>query len=423
MAEDFGLPSDIEIKDVILSGDGKSMDITDQFFEAVIYEELGNPQLHGRVMLVDMAGVLTIFGITGQETIQFTIKKLELEKTVTFQVTEIESLNIGHNGTATYVLAIVEDIIVQNSIELVSQAYEGTVSSIVESIYNDYLGRTLNYVDESSGTYKFVIPNWKPFKAIQWLMGRAVSAEGVPLVISNTWRNGTSILSYDTIFARESMEEFFPNTVPGSEASAEGNAYNYRQIMQKPTSFFTKKYGNALEQMYLGTYSYTSQLVDTTNKTADLLEFTEEYNKKPRLNDFSPVNEKKIYGENNIFNQFKTKQQTQYCQGYSHGKDFLSYNSDVNGTVPFRNNYQNLLMTYQYDMTIHGRFDIEVGSIVDITFPSNKLVNPLEPEENIDNKKSGRHVVTAAAHTFRIDKYMMNIECSTDGFGEEASVE
>ena len=91
MAEDFGLPSDIEIKDVILSGDGKSMDITDQFFEAVIYEELGNPQLHGRVMLVDMAGVLTIFGITGQETIQFTIKKLEFEKTVTFQVTEIES--------------------------------------------------------------------------------------------------------------------------------------------------------------------------------------------------------------------------------------------------------------------------------------------------------------------------------------------
>ena len=41
-------------------------------------------------------------------------------------------------------------------------------------------------------------------------------------------------------------------------------------------------------------------------------------------------------------------------------------------------------MTYQYDMTIHGRFDIEVGSVVDIIFPSTKLVNPLEPEENIE---------------------------------------
>ena len=72
MADDFGLPSTIEFKDVILTGDGKSMDVTDLFFEATIYEELGEPQLHGKMMFVDMSGTLTRFGLTGQEIIQFT---------------------------------------------------------------------------------------------------------------------------------------------------------------------------------------------------------------------------------------------------------------------------------------------------------------------------------------------------------------
>ena len=95
----------------------------------------------------------------------------------------------------------------------------------------------------------------------------------------------------------------------------------------------------------------------------------------------------------------------------------------MNSIAPFRNNYAHLLSTYQYDLTVHGRFDISVGSIVEITFPNNKIANELEPAEDIDNKRSGRHLVTAAAHTFRGNKYMINIECSTDGFGEEASVE
>ena len=421
MAEDFGLPSSIEISEVILRGGGKAMDVTDLFFEAALYEELNNPQLHGKIMLIDMAGVLTRFGITGQEIIQFNIKKLEFDETVSFQVTEVESLNVAPNGTATYVLAIAEEIIVQNSIELVSQAYEGTITSIVESIYNDYLGRTLNFVEESSGTYRIIIPNWKPFQAINWLMKRAVNANGVPMALTNTWRNGTSILSYDTMFSRQTMEEFFINSMPDTAASVDGNAYNYRQIMQKPTQFYTKKHGNALEQIYKGTYAYTSQQIDTTRKSSSILEFTSDYSKDPRLNEFAPVSDKKIYGEKNIFNQFKTKQQTQYYQGNNFGDNFLSYNSDVNGTVPLRNNYLNILQTYQYDMTIHGRFDIEVGSIVDITFPNNRIPNEQEPETDIDNKKSGRHLVAAAAHTFRIDRYMMNIECCTDGFGEDAS--
>ena len=74
-------------------------------------------------------------------------------------------------------------------------------------------------------------------------------------------------------------------------------------------------------------------------------------------------------------------------------------------------------------MVIHGRFDVEVGSIVDIQFPANKLVNEQEPETNIDNRRSGKHLVTAVAHKFNIDKYQMALEVKTDGFGEAHAIE
>ena len=57
-----------------------------------------------------------------------------------------------------------------------------------------------------------------------------------------------------------------------------------------------------------------------------------------------------------------------------------------------------------------------------ITFPANKLVNPTQPEDNIDNKRSGKHLVTAAQHIFKIDQYRISIECCTDGFGEAHDV-
>lgn len=423
MAEDtFGIPSNIELKDVAISSAGKSMDITDLISEITIYEKLNNPRLHGRALIVDAANVLTQFSIQGQELIQFTIKKMTFEETVVMYVSGVETVTIDNNGTSTYVLTLVENTLFGNSITLVSQAYEGTITETISSIYKDYLGIEIPFVEESSGSYKCIIPNWHPFTAIEWLLKRAVTADGVPIVLTNTWRNGVRLLSYDTMFSRTSMEEFFPNNFPDQEASAQGNTFNYKQIMQKPTLFRVVNSGNTLKQIQTGSLAYTSLSVDSVGKSADLFEYSAEddFKAKPRLNEFMPHNDKVTYGEEKkkITELAKTRQQTSYYQSYCHGDKFLSYNAEVNSTVPFRNNYQNMLESYKYDMQIHGRFDIEVGSIVDITFPANKLLNPTEPEDNIDNRRSGKHLVTAAMHVFKIDQYMMSIECSTDGFGE-----
>ena len=427
MAEEFGLPSNIQLSGVkITGGDGKTMDVTDICYEIIVYEELGSTQLHGKVVFADKSGFFTKFPLVGNELFQFTVKKLDFEMTPVFVISSVDSVDITNDGGIMFGISIVEERNIVNASTLVSQAYEGTVSSIVESIYKDYLGSELRYVDETSGNYKFVIPNWKPLAAIDWLMRRAVDKNGVPIVLTNNLRNGSALVSYDSLFKRGIAEEFFINNFPSKEASSKGNAHNFRQIQKKPMTFSTKASGNTLQQMYLGTYSHSSLNVDTTNKSADLLEFggDDDFLKKPRLNKFLAVNEDATYTEEKkkVTELFKTKQMVAYNQGYSFGDDFLSYNSDVNSVVPFRNNYHNVLNSYVYEMTIHGRFDIEAGSIVNLQFPANKLLNKEEPETNIDNRRSGAHIVTAVAHKFNIDKYHMALELKTDGFGEAHAI-
>ena len=427
MAEDFGLSSDIELRDVmIIGGSGKMMDVTDLIYEINVYEELHKSNLHGKAVFVDKSGFFTKFPIVGNEQFQFTVKKFEVEKTSVFFISTVDTVEIMNDGAIMFAVSFVEERNIINSVTLVSQAYEGTISSIVESIFKDYLSSEVRYIDETAGNYRCVIPNWKPYKAIEWLMKRAVDKDGVPVVLTNTWRNGLAIVSYGSLFDESRVaEQFFINNFPDQKTSEKGS--NYRQVMQKPMSFHTKSSGNTLEQMYLGTYSHSSLNVDTTNKAADLFQFggDDDFLKKPRLNKFLAINEDATYTEEQkkITENYRTRQAVAYNQGYSFGPNHLSYNSDVNSVVPFRNNYQNILDTYVYEMVIHGRFDVEVGSLIDIQFPANKLVNEQEPETNIDNRRSGKHLVTAVAHKFNIDKYQMALEVKTDGFGEAHAIE
>lgn len=427
MADSMNMPSDVTIEDVIIiGGDGQSIDVTDLVTEIVIYESLGDPTLHGKVQFVDAAGVLTRFQLLGQERFRFTVKRFDFEKKSEFFISSIDSVTLESETTSIYTVSIIEEAAIVNIASLVSQSYEGTVTSAITDIYRDYLGVKLNYADQTTGDYRFVIPNWNPYRAINWLAQRAVDSNEVPMVLVNTWRNGTSLLSYDTMMNRRVSEQFYQNVAPTTESSEQGNAFNFRRIMQKPQMFNVITHGNAMEQMARGTYGQTILNIDTVSKTLSSFEYEsdEDYEAKPRLAEHMAVNKNAAYGEGKpITKNTKTIQTVMYNQGPSHGDNFRNYDVGSERIIPYHNNYQGVLSNYMYEISIHGRFDIETGSIVEVFLPSNKLQNKTDPNDIIDRKRSGKYLVTACAHKFNTDKYTLTLEVSRDGFGEEYAVE
>ena len=426
MADKIQLPSDIELSDVtLITGIGDKVDITDLTFEISVYEALDQAAVYGRIVVVDATGLIARANISGQEILTFTVSKMDGEETHMFHLQKVDQVNVISQTTTQYTMTFIEKAYVLDSMSLVSQSFEGTIDQSIKQIYKDYLDTEMKEADECTGNYRCVIPNWNPLKAIKWLAKRAVDANGVPITFFKSFRRGPKLLSFDTMFNDNIVQEYFINQTPDTEQAIQGNQSNYAAIMSKPQTFGVLQHGNALNQIRNGTYSQTLINIDTTNKSADTLEFSSDFEKTPRLNKHEPISLKAKYGIDgkDIKNLPKTKQEIYYTQGYNFGDDFLNYDTETNEIITAENNYRGMLGTYVYEMAVHGRFDLEPGRLVNLVFPSNIVQNKQEPENNIDNKRSGKHLILACQHNFKRDKYTVVLEVATDGFGEEYGAE
>jgi hypothetical protein len=79
-----------------------------------------------------------------------------------------------------------------------------------------------------------------------------------------------------------------------------------------------------------------------------------------------------------------------------------------------------MLSSFKYEIQVPGRFDIEVGSIVELEFTKTQLHDKKQPEQIIDKKRSGRHLVTKCRHMIQAKgDYNLVLEVVSDGLGEE----
>lgn len=416
---DFFSPQDAELLEVKISkGNKKGLDITDLCSEFNIYEELGQPILLADITIADSVGLLSSFPITGQETLTCTLKKGDVMYDMNWKVIDIGRISDNGQQVYGYTLDLVEGAYFNSLTSLVSQAYEGNITDIIDSIYTDYLKTELNYKDDSIGKYKCVIPNWSPYKAVKWLMSRAKDKNNKPLVLTNTFKNGTSILSFDTIFSRKIMEEFTYH----KQSEQDGKMYNYQDLAQTPLAFNNIANGQVTNQLKNGAFGSTYISVDTTNKSADTFEFDvlEYYDDMPKLQKNIILDSENKWNDKPLNEYSKTIQSVKFQSGENFGPSHLNYEGNTNSFLPFFNNMNRMLESFKYNLIVNGRNDIEVGSLINLRFPSNRPYNEEDPESGLDKKRSGRYLITKCRHKIDDrDKYTLVIEAVSDGLGEE----
>lgn len=416
---DFFSPQDAELLEVKISkGNQKGLDITDLCGEFNIYEELGQPILLADITIADSVGLLSSFPVTGQETLTCTLKKGDVMYDLNWKVIDIGRISDNGQQVYSYTLDLVEGAYFNSLTSLVSQAYEGNITDIIDSIYTDYLKTELNYKDDSIGKYKCVIPNWSPYKTVKWLMSRAKDKNNKPLVLTNTFKNGTSILSFDTIFSRDIMEEFTYH----KQSEQDGKMYNYQDLAQTPLAFNNIANGQVTNQLKNGAFGSTYISVDTTNKSADTFEFDvlEYYDDMPKLQKNIILDSENKWNDKPLNEYSKTVQSVKFQSGENFGPSHLNYEGNTNSFLPFFNNMNRMLESFKYNLVVNGRNDIEVGSLINLRFPSNRPYNEEDPDSGLDKKRSGRYLITKCRHKIDDrDKYTLVIEAVSDGLGEE----
>jgi hypothetical protein len=176
----------------IRTSDGSDpVDIKPLFVELNYYEDIFSSVTCGDVVISDAQGMIEKLGLNGNEYIKFTLAKDvdtpdDPQSTIDkqFRIYKIGGRQKGTVEAAeNYILYFASDEMLINSQYRISKSYPYmSIKDMVTDILQNYLQVAdarfdPDRLEETDGSYNFIIPNLKPFEAINWLMQYARPAD------------------------------------------------------------------------------------------------------------------------------------------------------------------------------------------------------------------------------------------------------
>lgn len=184
--EELYHPGDVRIEQVILRSGVREVDVQRIMVSFNIFEDIYSNVLSGSLTLIDSINLIGAFPIAGLETVEIVFKTPGFPGApateLNMRVYQISDRNTGSSGdltdtTQSYTLQLVSHAYFRNQESRVRKAYtKMPISEMAERITNNILDEEL-FIEDTSGIQSFVIPSWKPFKALNWLASRARPAE------------------------------------------------------------------------------------------------------------------------------------------------------------------------------------------------------------------------------------------------------
>ena len=246
-------PGDFEVQSIFLTSPSfkdpeKTIDLSSAWTEINLFEDIYSPAISGDVTLVSSGGFVEGIPIIGEETLEIhmsvagakpkqtpypgphsadepvtkSVDPLIIGKYRIYKNDPPQPLSKLGENTFSYKFYFVSEEMITNMKTKVQKAYPTTMSfgaaypqmsspSSSDEITIDQITRSLFYdcfigtkkpadqnstsknflVEPTSGTVSYVIPNWTPFQALNFLAGRAVSV--------NSRSPGSNFVFYETL--------------------------------------------------------------------------------------------------------------------------------------------------------------------------------------------------------------------------------
>jgi len=455
MSETIEKAGDVFVEQLyIVSSTGKFSDVRSFAREINLYESIYNPTLSGSLVITDNLNLFKELGILGDEFLVMKIRTPGFEHVdsiqKTFKIYSVSNRIIVDQATQVYTLNFISIEGINDVLNNLHKPYEGTIADIVSDIYENELAVSRNLfvnqdnegsislledsektelviIEEPTNSVKFISPGWTPTKCLNWLASKSLSGE-------------KSSCSY---FFWESNKKFYFGSI--------------EKIFE---------IGNASEVYSIGTYRYfppgsiSNDDVNikmfhiekiTSARSFDTLESIMNGHAGSRLIELDIM--KKEYRENlYIYSQEFVKQKHSVSElfdplplipkdsynpylvtkVYPVQKGLFSNISD-NVNEKMKEIYSNRISTVNnlryltFEITVPGRTNVEVGSILDLVLPD---TSPVDENDLTSNKQdeilSGKYLITKIRHKISSMnnevRHFMIMEVIKDSFVGEVSV-
>jgi len=392
----------------------KPVSLIPYYMEVGIFENMFESSISGYVYVLDTLGTIENLNLSGFNYLKIIFTKYgenDTDKIIkTFRVYKIGERTSATNHREGYSLYFCsEEHMISEQIKIVKSYPNTPISDVIKSILTtDGLkvdSSKLGTIEQTTGQYSFIVPNIKPFEAINWLSNyaRPMKYPGADMVFYESLKSGFNFRSIQSIYNDNiynsygySPQNLTPLTFENKLNSI--LAYKYIQISDVMQGISDGMYANKLisidpllRSSNTSVFNYNKYFSSSDNLNGNpvAIEMNNRLGKSVSQSSDAVV---KVLVGNSMERSFPAIQ-----------SDLPSLNStapniSVETFVPYRTAQIPLAHSVRVQFTIPGDVGFSVGSIIYLNLPSFRYSDDKTP--STDQYFTGKYMVSAVKHQF-----------------------
>lgn len=393
--------SSIQKLDLINSG-GQSLNLSEIFVQLQIYQDIFAQCMSGKMLLVDSKETFTNFYLCGNEYLHIIIDKPGLNRPFEriFRVYKVADRKTTSNSGQMYDIYFCSDEFISSNSIVVSKSYKSTkIKDVILDILNKELKVEPNRIaklEETQGNFDFIIPNYRPFEAIQWATARGYAQDKFCYMFFEN-KNGFQLTSLQTMMKQKPYKKIkYEIKLSDSDPALNKDSIDDFEIIND---------FDMITSMTNGSFASRLLTVDLFTQKHETLDYSLEVAeaKKNLINKFKPVNSFK-----------NSKDQTLFTAYNSFFRTYLTINdtkSEKSNDIKFwllpRALHMSLLNHFRIKVTLPGDTEMKAGDVVEVDFPL--FEGKQGGSRNLNKRLSGKYIVSAV--NYKIIREENSFEC------------
>ena len=438
---------DIDIRECVIISmpSGAEYSLTSGYIgELNIYEDMYRGGLYGNLMVIDANNLSQVIGLTGDEYIRLNVVTPSMDKSAirkTFKVYSVtDKIMVSDTGKQSYILHFCSPEVFIDSLSPVYRTFKkAKVHKQVQQVFDNFVATSRNgtgeytplvIIGETENDIQFTSPGWHPVKILNWLATRAIPAKyknpNYLFYESNKafyWANVEAII--DASKATNKVYQKYDYVANNLQATLDQKSGQYvggyvkdiEKEYQKVEDMRVVTGYNALKNTQTGYLANRLYTFDVITKKRQVFDYnhTGGYAQYTHLEDIGgtsvPPFARGIDATPAGYNQIYMQHDQLYTGVKNNAGDV------IDKILPRRTSTSTELTNLKIEITVPGRTDAEVGSIVYFGYPD---AAPRDPSDKAitkyDTLYSGYYLITAIRHKINMLKHMMIMELVKDSY-------
>lgn len=417
--QSFTRAGDVSIdKTVLISADGRAINIMGQLIGIDLYEDMFSPFISGILYMRDAQNLVGVLPIIGEEFLQLDFSTPQLGKKAKYSGTyAVIKLNDREKTAEREIIYALHFVSVEAVVDMntkTSRAYEGYIHEIIKDIVPGKDGLQSQkqlIVEEATNRTKFISNFWSPTKNIQYACENATNKNNSPSFIFFENKLGFNFVTLDLLYSKTEPDHYFRWDNYTAEVLPTGSSRkslleDYKRVLdlQSAGGF------DYIKQLKSGMYGSEIIYFDLTTH-----QYVHTYY-QPNWGEDRHLNPEPLW--RNIAQRSAPKSVLLFGKQYYN--NFDGYSAETANTKVQQKRESLLAQAEAFKVTInvYGSPLINAGQLVNLFIPAPAQLSAVQRKDKdmMDRVQSGNYLIGAVCHRINRKEYTCTIELIKDSY-------